>query len=679
MSEADAGPTNGGDDSSGSGDFTYDVFISYATANQDDAMRIVRRLEDSGLKCWIAPRNIRPGIEYGAEIINGIRKSKTLVVLISSVSVTSQHVRAEVERAVSLGHTVYPVRLEDVEVGDALEFFLSIRQRIDIFDDPAGQNIKVLADAIASNAAPEQIALKPPRPAWRKWALPAAVAGAVLAAFLFLFDMISSRMEMSRAAKYQEQQLEKSLEAASELTKKYQDQMMGKDAPVPDLSALNLTVNGWAGNYTVTLTPDSAKMIAYNRELEYSIDGGPFQSMRFNLRTDGTFEKLVIRLVDGEGNELTRADITDKVRAQLDGQIVDAFRKELESRDYWECSIGGCSFKSGRESSICSPAIDKMEVRQNGKSKWTELPRPCEDESTAYQPVCYSYADLPFPLEEGKPVNVRVTFSSGTTFETELPLVLDPLSFSLRGDGERNGNKLPPSFDQWVTLEPVRDRNPDGPAPIAMMAFEAPQNIVGRYQLKTGLAACSRNGQGVVQSNGWLMDEDGKGLIRMRSLRFGPNFRPHRPEDIARYERFMQGEMTIGMAADLETGERAGPYYYRFDPKEPIALAARRYDTAVECGSNRFRQLGQSCEAAKPIAWIGAEKVEFGPSADDLSVSYEIDYTVEDYVLKDCPYDATECEPFLFAIPEDWDNVYYRITDHKGETYPIERVMIERR
>ncbi|MGD0885742.1 MAG: toll/interleukin-1 receptor domain-containing protein [Thermodesulfovibrionales bacterium] len=53
----------------------WDIFVSYALANKQTADELVTRLEESGTRCWIAPRNIDPGGDYGEQIIHSISGS----------------------------------------------------------------------------------------------------------------------------------------------------------------------------------------------------------------------------------------------------------------------------------------------------------------------------------------------------------------------------------------------------------------------------------------------------------------------------------------------------------------------------------------------------------------------------------------------------------------------------
>ena len=86
-----------------------DIFVSYASQDRDAAFRIVAFLEQNGIRCWVAPRDVPPGMEYGEAILNGIAQSRALVLILSDQSNESQFVRKEVERAVSKTKPVLPL------------------------------------------------------------------------------------------------------------------------------------------------------------------------------------------------------------------------------------------------------------------------------------------------------------------------------------------------------------------------------------------------------------------------------------------------------------------------------------------------------------------------------------------------------------------------------------------
>lgn len=107
------------------------IFISYASERQETAEHICAFLEAGGKKCWIAPRDIPAGSNYGEEIIKGIESSDALVLVFDKAANESQHVLREVERAVSRRLPIVVYRLDDTVPSKAMEYFLLSIQWLD--------------------------------------------------------------------------------------------------------------------------------------------------------------------------------------------------------------------------------------------------------------------------------------------------------------------------------------------------------------------------------------------------------------------------------------------------------------------------------------------------------------------------------------------------------------------
>ena len=93
-----------------------------------EANILVAALEDRGVECWIAPRNIPPGSHYGEEIVAAIRETEAFVILISADSSHSPHVLRELELAVNLHKSIIPVRFDDAPLSDSLTYHLTTVQ-----------------------------------------------------------------------------------------------------------------------------------------------------------------------------------------------------------------------------------------------------------------------------------------------------------------------------------------------------------------------------------------------------------------------------------------------------------------------------------------------------------------------------------------------------------------------
>ncbi len=165
------------------------AFISYAKADAKKAHRIAELLEQGGVRCWIAPRDVKPGAPYGDEIISGIETSSAFILVLSSESNTSDFVAREVERAISKKKPVLPVRIENVEPSRALQLFISGTQWIDVFSGRFATHMDRLAKRLAEEAAPaEPVVVKPARtPSSSRWMWG---AGAVLAAAVAVIAVV---------------------------------------------------------------------------------------------------------------------------------------------------------------------------------------------------------------------------------------------------------------------------------------------------------------------------------------------------------------------------------------------------------------------------------------------------------------------------------------------------------
>src|SRR4051812_18590254 len=162
-----------------------DIFVSYASPDRDVAFRIVSFLEEQGITCWVAPRDVPPGVEYGQAIIDGIGESRALVLILSDESNDSQFVKKEVERAVSKTKPVLPVRIREVTPSGSLEFFISSAQWVDAWKSPMEQHLLPLVEAIKAmgdpGAAPVRSSTLPPRRKKSNAPVLVGVAVAVLA------------------------------------------------------------------------------------------------------------------------------------------------------------------------------------------------------------------------------------------------------------------------------------------------------------------------------------------------------------------------------------------------------------------------------------------------------------------------------------------------------------------
>jgi hypothetical protein len=128
----------------------HDVFVSYVRKDKLVANAVCAILEHNQIRCWIAPRDVRPGEDFGAEIINGINGSRLLVLIFSGAVNDSPHVIREVERAASKNLPILPFRIEDTVPVHSLEFYLSSTHWLDALTKPIEKHLIVLTERAAA-------------------------------------------------------------------------------------------------------------------------------------------------------------------------------------------------------------------------------------------------------------------------------------------------------------------------------------------------------------------------------------------------------------------------------------------------------------------------------------------------------------------------------------------------
>lgn len=110
-----------------------DIFISYSSKD-NLPIEFCRKLESKGAKCWIAPRNITPGIPYARAIMQGLDGSSVVLVFVSSNSLQSEDVLNEIDNAHSLKKTIIPIFLEQVSLTPEFSYYLKRKQWINAFN-----------------------------------------------------------------------------------------------------------------------------------------------------------------------------------------------------------------------------------------------------------------------------------------------------------------------------------------------------------------------------------------------------------------------------------------------------------------------------------------------------------------------------------------------------------------
>jgi TIR domain len=141
----------------------HDVFISYSSKDKPVADAVCARLEAASVRCWIAPRDVVPGMDWSEAIIDAINGSRAVVLVYSSNANESPQIRREVERAVAKRIAIIPFRIEDVPMSKSLEYFISTPHWLDALTPPLERHLDYLAETLRRLTRPTEEPLPSPR------------------------------------------------------------------------------------------------------------------------------------------------------------------------------------------------------------------------------------------------------------------------------------------------------------------------------------------------------------------------------------------------------------------------------------------------------------------------------------------------------------------------------------
>ena len=142
----------------------HEVFVSYSHRDKPVADAVVSRLEQAGIRCWIAPRDVLPGRVWGKAIVDAIETTRLMVVVLSSESNESRQVIREVERAIANDVVVIPFRIEACEPTGAMSYYLSSEHWLDAITAPLDAHIARLVEVAGTLLGAPRITVPPPPP-----------------------------------------------------------------------------------------------------------------------------------------------------------------------------------------------------------------------------------------------------------------------------------------------------------------------------------------------------------------------------------------------------------------------------------------------------------------------------------------------------------------------------------
>jgi formylglycine-generating enzyme required for sulfatase activity len=129
----------------------HDVFISYAIKEDVSvADAICKALEEAGVRCWYAPRDVPYAVDYEDAIVDAISGSKLMVLILSSHANNSAHVKREVQNACREEPQipVLPFQVEEIILNKALRYYIGSVNWLSALTPPLEDHLQRLVNYV---------------------------------------------------------------------------------------------------------------------------------------------------------------------------------------------------------------------------------------------------------------------------------------------------------------------------------------------------------------------------------------------------------------------------------------------------------------------------------------------------------------------------------------------------
>jgi hypothetical protein len=188
------------------------VFISHSSKDANVAKALCHALEELGVRCWMAPRDITPGVPWSGQIAEAIREAAVFVLVFSQHSNKSDEVLNELGVANKHDIPILPLRIENIEPTGGIEYYVGVRHWLDALTSPLQEHVVKLKEAVvkimalqsdeplpaaaapASSAPAEAVHGRSPAPR-KAWVYPAWIVGAALLAIAGIYVLFVSMFQ----------------------------------------------------------------------------------------------------------------------------------------------------------------------------------------------------------------------------------------------------------------------------------------------------------------------------------------------------------------------------------------------------------------------------------------------------------------------------------------------------
>ena len=147
------------------------VFISHSSADRSAADKVRGALESNGIRCWIAPRNLVPGTDWGEAIVKALDECRVMVLIFSAAANDSPRSGGKCSAQFEADAAVVPLRIERVEPVKGLQYYLNSVHWLDAsppLERCLGEVVEIVRGHL-TGAGERATPRLPPRRPWRHW------------------------------------------------------------------------------------------------------------------------------------------------------------------------------------------------------------------------------------------------------------------------------------------------------------------------------------------------------------------------------------------------------------------------------------------------------------------------------------------------------------------------------
>ncbi|HSK88441.1 MAG TPA: toll/interleukin-1 receptor domain-containing protein [Anaerolineales bacterium] len=130
-----------------------DIFISYSRRDQEFVTRLASDLDTQVAGVWFDQSTIQLGQKWHEEIMEGIHDCKAFIIVLSPDAMESRYVREELNKALELGKTIFPVIYRFADWTDEFESLVREVQTLDLRSGSYTDNFHKLVDGLVEAGA----------------------------------------------------------------------------------------------------------------------------------------------------------------------------------------------------------------------------------------------------------------------------------------------------------------------------------------------------------------------------------------------------------------------------------------------------------------------------------------------------------------------------------------------